>query len=334
MTVVVAGFDTDPPSSSLRWARDFPEFSDETRTPTTKEIEIDEAALFVKALTVPQEAFLLADSLLSREVIGRDRMPVADSAEKIFAIDIKIAVPDFDRSGFPTGRCVPQGTYSCGLGYAGSAQMCPLVLERFRQEMINLRYTWISAMRSSPGKYAICQKGAPEDIATIRDDRMAYGESIDFASHDLPPLEARFVAEVFAGCFNEALMDHFPKQAQISKSHEVEIDIEFVLLAYCQMLKTPKIYHFDWEDDLDNFPRGFKAVRREVAPGELVVLGHTSWGNDLASAREDAISSRERIEPRVRSKLNAAIEANTAANYVGGKIRSGRLDSLGFQKQT
>lgn len=334
MTVIVAGFDADPPSSPLRWARDFPELCAQNLTPTTEEIELDEAALFVEALATPEEAFLLADSLLSRKMTGGDRMPVADSAEKIFEIDIKIATPDFDPSGFPTGRCVPQRTGSCGVGYAGSAQMCPLVLERFRQRMARLRYTWISAKGTTSGRYAICEKGASEDISTIRDERMAYGESIDFASMDLPPLEAEFVAEVFAGCFDEALNDYFPKQAQILRSHSVDISIEFVLLTYCEALKVPKIYHFEWAEDPESFPRGFKSVRQEVMPGDIAVLGHPSWKEALVSAREDAISSRTHIEPHVSRRLKAVIDANAEDNYVGGEIRSGRLDSRGFRKQS
>jgi hypothetical protein len=36
--------------------------------------------------------------------------------------------------------------------------MSQLVLERFRQEMLNLRYTWISGGFASPGHYSICIK--------------------------------------------------------------------------------------------------------------------------------------------------------------------------------
>jgi hypothetical protein len=333
MTVVVAGFDTDPPPSSLRWVGIFDDEPSQNPAPSKEEIQQDEVALFAEALESPKEAFLLADSLLSREVPG-GRLPVADSAEKIFEIGIEIAIPDFDPLGHPTGRVYQHTTFSCGVGYAGSSAMCHLTLERFRQEMKSLRYTWIDNDWGRPGKYAICQKGASEDIASISDRRLAYDDEINFSTGNLPPLEAEIVANIFALCFNEALMDHFPKEAQIARSNHVEVAIEFVLLAFCQKLKTPKIYRFSWEDDRNTYPSGFKSVRHEVPFNELAVLGHTSWTSELLHARNSAIASRLAIESSVRASLAAAIKANSAENYVGGSIRAGRLDSQGFQKRS
>jgi hypothetical protein len=90
MTVVVAGFDAEYPTSSRRFAGfdDQPALTAEDQAAVTRE-EIDG---YRRALTAPTTAFIFSDSLLSREV-AQGRMLVADSAQKIFRIPIGISIP-------------------------------------------------------------------------------------------------------------------------------------------------------------------------------------------------------------------------------------------------
>lgn len=62
-----------------------------------------------------------------------------------------------------------------------------------------------------------------------------FDESINFDSRELPPLEGAFVADVFASCFDAALMDHFPKEYDNEgQPVSFEIPIEFLLQVYCE----------------------------------------------------------------------------------------------------
>lgn len=331
MTIVVAGFDFDRPISMHRLAVDFPELTEDSTPPTEEEIEQELLKDLAERLANPRKAYVLADSLLSRGLSG-GRMPVAESAQKICEVPIEISKPDFDPYGGTTGRTHMAYNYTCGVSYAGSAQMWQLTLDLFRQAMKHLRYTWISSSQwDTPGHYSICCAGSSEDISTPGPERVEFDDEIDFAERDMPLLEAGFVAEVFGECLTMALSDHFPKEVDIQPLGAFHIDIDFVLMAYCLKNGEPKLYHFTWQDDLDAFPRGFKSKCMEVPVDDLVVLGHKSWKPNMMKARDAAISLREPIEPKVRGQMAASIKANAAANYVGGKIRCGYLDSLGVQ---
>lgn len=114
MTVVVAGFDIDPPSSYRRFAGFLDNEPTTQSAPTEEEIAKEERQLYEAALEKPTRAFLLADSLLSRETDG-GRQPVAEDAEKIFELEIVLSTPDFSPHGYPSGRFTRLRTTSCGV---------------------------------------------------------------------------------------------------------------------------------------------------------------------------------------------------------------------------
>lgn len=332
MTVVVAGFDASPPSSPYRRTEFLEDNPWDGFGSPKEQVGLDEQARYSGALESPTAAFVLADSLLSRE-IGGGRLPTAETAEKVFEIDIEISKPEFDPSGFPTGRAYKSTTFSCGVAYAGSVAMSQLVIDRFRQAMKNLRYTWIDGKWKGPGRYAICAMGDAEDITAPSNHRISYTDDIDFARRSLPPLEADFAAGIFARCFNEALKDHFPKEAEFRPNGDVDIKIEFVLLAFCQSQNAPRIYRLTWADDRDVFPLGSKSVRQEVEYDEFVVLGHSSWTPEMIKSRNDAIESRTSVQTCTERRLTAMVRAHESENFVGGAIKAGRLNYLGFQKR-
>lgn len=292
----------------------------------------EESESYRRQLKSPDVAFVFADSLLSRNV-GDQRMPVAESAEKIFDVPIVISVPRFDPVGAPNGGYEERYRFSCGVSYAGSSAMCQLVLERFRREMLTLRYTWVSNGYGSPGNYAICHSGSPEDINSPRSEYIEYADNIDFLSSDLPPLRADFVANQFQRCFNLAIQDHFPKEDKISGyQRELDIEIDFVLLTFCLDQRAPKIFKLGWELNHEEFPKGFKATCVPSQVEDLVVLGHCSWRSDLLASRNEAVRAGEGVTAAVRMQLERLLIEHRAGNSVGGKLRAGKLDSYGFTK--
>ena len=248
----------------------------------------------------PTKAFLLADSLLSRDADG-GRQAVADEAEKLLEVEISLSIPDFSPHGYPSGGFTHLRKTSCGVAYSGSPHMWQFTVERFREEMRNLHYTWAGSDYGVPGHYAICKSSDPEDMAFAEG---TFDESIDFDSRELPPLDGAFVADVFASCFDAALMDHFPKEYD-NKGQPVgfEIPIEFILQVYCEKYKAPKIYRFGWEVDRGQFPTGYKSVCAEVQFDEVAVLGQVSWRPNLVQVRQQAIAAGQSVQSAVEQAL-------------------------------
>lgn len=330
MTVVVAGFDIDPPSSYRRFAGFLDDEPTTQSAPTEEEIEKEERQLYEAALDKPTRAFLLADSLLSRAADG-GRQPVAEDAEKVVELEIGLSTPDFSPHGYPSGRFTRLRTTSCGVAYAGSPHMWQFTVERFREKMRHLHYTWAGSDFGSPGHYAICTANDPGDMAFAKG---TFDRSIDFDSSELPPLEGAFVAKVFASCFDAALMDHFPKEYDNEgQPVDFEIPIDFLLQVYCEKEKVPKIYRFGWEVDRGQFPTGYKSVRAEVRFNEVVVLGQSSWESTLMQVRQQAIAAGKSVQRAVEQKLVSLIATNASANYVGGRLRAGTLSDRGFEKR-
>lgn len=330
MTIVVAGFDIDPPSSYRRFVGLLDDEPTTQPAPTKAELAEEERQLYAEALKKPTKAFLFADSLLSRAADGR-RQAVAGEAEKLFELEISLSIPDFSPHGYPSRRFTILRKTSCGVAYSGSPHMWQFTVERFREEMRNLHYTWAGSDYGVPGHYAICKANDPEDMAFAKG---TFDESINFDSRGLPPLEGAFVADVFASCFDAALMDHFPKEYDNEgQPVSFEIPIEFLLQVYCEKDKAPKIYRFGWEDDRGQFPTGYKSVRAEVQCDEVAVLGQVSWWPPLVQVRQQAIAEGKSVQRAMEQKLVSLIVANAQANYVGGRLRAGTLSCRGFEKR-
>ncbi|MDE2434358.1 MAG: hypothetical protein KGN37_16085 [Burkholderiales bacterium] len=144
MTIVVAGFDIDPPFSDRRFAGLLDDEPTTQPGPTEEELAEEERQLYAESLTKPAKAFLLADSLLSRAADG-GRQAVADDAEKLLEVEISLSIPDFSPHGYPSGRFTNLRKTSCGVAYSGSPHMWQFTVERFREEMRNLHYTCVGA---------------------------------------------------------------------------------------------------------------------------------------------------------------------------------------------
>lgn len=330
MTIVVAGFDIDPPFSYRRVAGLLYDEPATQHGPTKEELAEEERQLYAEALMKPTKAFLLADSLLSRAANG-GRQAVADEAEKLLEVEISLSIPEFFPHGYPSGRFTNLRKTSCGVAYSGSPHMWQFTLERFREEMRNLHYTWAGSDYGVPGHYAICRSRDPKDMAFAKG---RFDESIDFDSSELPPLKGAFVADVFASCFDEALMDHFPKEYDNEgQPVSFEIPIEFFLQVYCEKDKAPKIYRFGWEVDRGQFPMGYKSVHAEVQFDEVAVLGQVSWHPKLVQVRQQAIAASQSVQSAVEQALISLIDVNAPANYVGGRLRAGTLSYRGFEKR-
>ncbi len=330
MTIVVAGFDIDPPSSHGRFAGLLDDEPTTQPAPTEEELAEEERQLYAEALKKPTKAFLLADSLLSRAADG-GRQTVADEAEKLIELEISLSIPDFSPHGYSSVRFTNLRKTSCGVAYSGSPHMWQFTVERFRREMRNLHYTWAGSDYGAPGHYAICKADDPGDMAFAEG---TFDKSIDFDSRELPPLEGAFVADVFASCFDAALMDHFPKEYDNEGQPVVfKMPIEFLLQVYCEKDKAPKIYKFGWEVDRGQFPTGYKSVRAEVQFEELAVLGQVSWSPTLVEVRQQAIAAGKSVQRSVEQQLVSLICENAPANYVGGRLRAGTLSDRGFEKR-
>lgn len=331
MTIVVAGFDVESDILAEKLISLDPVH--ERAIKDSIESHACQVIASRAALKKPTKAFVYSDSLWSREE-ANGRMPVAETAPKIFEVPISIAAPLFDSDGSPTGRVQEHYTHSCGVAYSGSSQASHLVIETFRQEMQRLRYTWITGQsRTDAGRYAICRAGSKDDISAHSSVCDRYSDDINFDLRDLPCLTATFTAEVFHHCFTVVIRDFFVKHDKI-KGHKRDFDLKlnFVLLAYCLESKRPTIYSFDWTIDTGTFPQSFKPARIEHDSMDLAVLGQLSWRDDLMAVRDHAISSGVSASGEVLRRVRELIQQNLARNYVGGSVQTGWLDNNGFTK--
>lgn len=328
MTIIVAGYESEEAQSKSEFLRtlDGREMSDDDALLEAQERRAD----YLDQLKRPKRAFVVADSLLSRKApSGRDA--TAETAEKITPVDIVLSIPEFLPYGRPSGKFRELRRVSCGVSFAGATALQTLTLDKFRGLAGTLRYTWVSGSGGAAGHYAICQAGSPKDLMHPSKSKIEYGESIDFAFVELPPLDSDLVLQTFIDAFELSLNDHVAKEVWNRKSDDnAPVDGAFVLLTYCEQDRTPVIYSIDYLTDKTAFPSRFKARSSKLEWDQLAVLGMPSMTERLARVREEAIEALVSIAPPIARCVEEIVNANVSTNFVGGRVRRGMLTIEGF----
>lgn len=295
----------------------------------------------------PRQAFVYADSLLSREIAAQQdtaqpgaralakRVPAAQTAKKIAAVDLVLSIPDLDPEGYPTGRFHPHQRDTCGIAYSGDSHMYQLTAEHFRRRAERLHYTWLppkSGPRGGPGSYGICEAGSPIDVGHPANRIDAYDESINFAGIELPALKANTVLRMFRAAFDDALNDYVELETSYRTTYqENPVKIEFVLLTYCRATHQPVIYHVNYHPAYGRHVSGYKSSGSRLMWNDLAVLGMESARGELQLARDGAITRLASIDSHVGYSVRTIVKREAGNGYVGGKVCRGILDSYGFR---
>jgi hypothetical protein len=328
LTIIVAGYESEEGISKHKLLCAF-----DNRATSGDDALLEEKERrthYLAQLERPKRAYVIADSLLSRKASsGRDA--IADTAEKITPVDLILSIPEFLPYGRPSGKFREYQCTSCGVAFAGATALQTLTLDKFRSLAGRLRYTWVSGDGHRTGHYAICQSGSPEDLIHPSKSKIEYGNSIDFAYNELPPLQSSLVLQTFIDAFEMALNDHVVKEAWNRQSEEdMPVDGEFVLLTYCEQDRAPAIYSVDYFTDKTVFPSCFKARGKKLEWDQLAVLGMPSMKERLALAREMAIEAAASIADPIAQCVGEILDAHASKNFVGGRVRRGMLKDQGF----
>ncbi len=288
MTIVVAGYDSDP------WA-----LSGTKGSPLT-------------------HAFIFSDSRLSRGA-GQDRRVVSDEAVKIERVPIRIGVPIFNLAGTSTDRLNPSHEGSCGISYAGNEFLGRSVIAAFLRTLSSLVYTWCGSGPGVPGHYEIVKENS--SLAVSRSDSV-FDESIDFHLANLPKLTGEILATLLQEDFQTAINDILRYEINNGRLDEY-LRTDFVLVTANPSESSARIYRTRICRDETKVPPWLTAKVDYVQPDQLVVLGQTSWTAELTTVYRESRGQAKFSDGAIQSRLKSLVQSTEGKNFVGGQLRRG-----------
>lgn len=288
MTIIVAGYDPDP------WA-----LSRTASSPLT-------------------QAFILSDSRLSREA-GQGRQIVSDAAVKIERIPIRIGIPLFTPAGTSTNCLNPSYEGSCGIAYAGNEFLGRSVIASFLRTAASLVYTWCGSGPGVPGRYEIVKETSP--LAVSRSDSV-FDEGIDFDVRDLPKVTGDILSTLLQEDFQTAIDDTLRHEANNGRLGDY-LRTDLVLVTANPSEDSAKIFWVRVRRDESKVPPWLTAQVNFVQPDQLVVLGQTSWTDELTTVLREARRQGRSAVDEIQTRVTSLVQSAETENFVGGQLRRG-----------
>ena len=261
-------------------------------------------------------AIILCDSLYSGTGVNEgERRVVAHGAQKMKPIAIKIGLPDLSPSGYPTGRAVPFGDWSCGVAFAGDVVFSLSVFGRFEELASGLCYGFDAS--SQPPSYQICLPRDPLVSACNSLD-----EDVDFSPLELPRLSAQFVADLLKGAIEDTLASF---TGDGTSGYARLVETSFALAVFCEEKKAPVIFELLPHEKFNT------ATISKIEEGALLILGAVSLSDRFVESLAAAGPGNEL--PALLHCLNEVIKEERDKKLIGGSAAVGVLDRHGFTVQ-
>lgn len=242
--------------------------------------------------------FVTADS-----TITNGRQTLLSGFKKVYEVPIKVYAPSIAGGQF-RGYHTSRLETNCFIAFAGSTITAQHILNGVTNHLSALRYAYEGAGQLVRGAYQIlmeCQPNSLNNFTTWWDDEM-------FLDRDLENLlsgeiVARTVLHVLRLSLSSA------KRHKIDRAGWESLLTQYVVGAYCQVERRHKLYVFKprflWEDQqiID-----IEIDQQEIQPGELAVLGMTSFESRAKAAYSAAFETGQDVKKVMHDFLNLAID--------------------------
>jgi len=242
--------------------------------------------------------FVTADS-----TITTGRQTLLSGFKKVYEVPIKVYAPSIVGGQFRGYHAVKLET-SCFIAFAGSTLTAQHILNGLTNHLSALRYAHAGAGQLVPGTYQIlmdCQSNSLNNSGTWWDDDM-------FLDRDMENLlSGEIVARTMLHVLRVSLGS--AKEHKIDQAGWETLLTQYVVGTYCEVERCHKLYtfkpRFQWEHQRIV---GIEIDQEEVRPGELAVLGMTSFEQRAKVVYSTAFEAGQDVRKVMHDFLNLAID--------------------------
>jgi hypothetical protein len=242
--------------------------------------------------------FVTADS-----TITNGRQTLLSGFKKVYEVPIKVYAPSIVGGQFRGYHAVRLAT-NCFIAFAGSTITAQHILNGVTNHLSALRYACEGAGQLIPGTYQIlmdCQSNSLNNSGTWWDDDMFLDRELENLLSG--EIVARTVLHVLRISLGSA------RRHKIDQAGWESLLTQYVVGTYCEVDRRHKLYifkpHFQWEHQqiVD-----IEIDQEELRPGELAVLGMTSFEPRAKSAYSMAFETGQDVAKVMHDFLNLAID--------------------------
>jgi len=241
--------------------------------------------------------FVTADS-----TITNGRQTLLSGFKKVYDVAIKVYAPSIAGGQFRGYHSVRLAT-NCFIGFAGSTITAQHILNGVTNHLSALRYAYEGG-QAVPGAYQIlmdCQPNSLNNSGTWWDDDMFLDEDMENLLSG--EIVARTVLHVLRISLRSA------QRHKIDQAGWESLLTQYVVGTYCEVTRSHKLYifkpRFKWQDQqiVD-----IEIDQQELRPGELAVLGMTSFEARATVAYNAAFEAGQDVAKVMHDFLNFAID--------------------------
>lgn len=240
--------------------------------------------------------FVTADS-----TITTGRQTLLSGFKKVYEVPIKVHAPSIAGGQFRGYHTVKLET-NCFLAFAGSTLTAQHILNGLTNHLGALRYAYEGAGQLVPGAYQIlmdCQPNRLNDPGTWWDDDDMF---LDRDMENL--LSGEIVAKTMLHVLRISLGS--AKKHKIDQAGWESLLTQYVVGTYCEVDRCHKLYTFKPRFQLEHQEIvGIEIDQEELKPGELAVLGMTSFESRAKVAYSAAFEGGQDVRKVMRCTVNS-----------------------------